>query len=316
MTGPLNETLALAFGSGLVASVNPCGFALLPSLLFYYLGSDAPGETRASRVLDGLIVGLVLAAGFMVVFGSVGILVSVGARAIVRALPWVSVVMGLLLVVLGGWLLAGRHLSAPIPGLRAAGQRHGYRSLLGFGMAYAVGSLSCTLPIFLLVITSGLAARSVSGTLGIFFAYALGMSTVLMLLCLGTASFREILVRRIRRVFPHLNRISGGLLVVGGGYVAYYWISLLRGADTAPGIALLQDLQQLAQRAVGSVGNRVWLLVAVALAATALVTLAVRFVGRGDPGEVELLEDEVPYRTSAAETHADASHSPAQGYRA
>lgn len=270
--------VALAFAAGLVASVNPCGFALLPPLLSYYLGSETAGKNGLLRVTDGLFVGLVLTGGFMVVFGVAGMFVAVGAHVFVTAVPWLSVVMGLLMMAMGGWLLVGGHLSIPVPGVTVSQGGARYRFLFGFGIAYAVGSLSCTLPVFLLVITAGLTAGSVGGTLTVFVAYAIGMAAILMLLCLGTASLRELVVRRIKHIYPHLNRISGTLLALGGGYVAYYWISLLRGSAESPGVGLLQSVQRWAQDRVASVNTRVWLVIAVGLVVAALVTVAVKLV--------------------------------------
>ena len=272
--------LALAFGAGLVASVNPCGFALLPSLLVYYLGTDTRGETGGARAADGLVVGLVLTAGFMAVFGTVGAVFALGGRAIVRAVPWLTVVMGLGLVGLGIWLATGRHVAVPLPGLRGR-PGAGYGSLLLFGAAYAVGSLSCTLPVFLLVVGSGLAAGSMVGTLAVFLAYAVGMSTVLMILCLGTAGLRELVFRRVRRLFPHLNRISGILLVIGGGYVVYYWASILRGAEQSAAVRLVQALQRRAQDLVLRIGERWWLLLGTVLLAAALLALGRRLLRGG-----------------------------------
>lgn len=293
-TAPGSEVpLALAFGAGLVASVNPCGFALLPSVLFYYLGSGNTGKTGAGRMADGLVAGLVLTAGFMVVFGIVGALFALGARAVVGVVPWVTVGMGAALMALGGWLIAGRHLVVRLPGLRASPEG-GYRSLFLFGTAYAVGSLSCTLPVFLLVVGSGLAAGSAAGTVAVFLAYALGMAAVLMLLCLGTAGFREVLVRRIRRLFPHLNRMSGVLLLLGGAYVVYYWTSLLRGADQGGAIRLVQDLQEWAQQAILGLGDRAWLLLAAVLGAGALITVAVRLLRHEQGGPDEDIAEELP----------------------
>lgn len=277
--------LALAFAAGLVASVNPCGFALLPPLLSYYLGSEPAERNRFLRIADGLTVGLVLTAGFMVVFGGAGVLVSIGVHTFVRVVPWLSVVMGLLIMALGAWLIAGRHLTIAFagPGARQGGSR--YRSLFGFGIAYAVGSLSCTLPVFLLVVTTGLAAGSVGGTLTVFVAYAIGMALILMLLCLATSSLRELIVRRVKRVYPYLNRISGSLLVLGGGWVAYYWISLLSGSADNPGVHLVQSVQRAAQERIASVDHRVWLVVASLLLIPAGVTLAVRLFAHDEaPG--------------------------------
>jgi cytochrome c biogenesis protein CcdA len=268
--------LALAFGAGLVATVNPCGFALLPSFISYYLGTD----DRSRGASDGLVVGLVLTAGFLLVFASVGFAFSLGARAVVRFLPWATVAIGVILMALGAWLLSGRHLALRLPGLRRAPEGPGYRSIFAFGMAYAVGSLSCTLPVFLVVIGAGLAAGSALGTLGVFTAYGLGMATILMLLCLGTAGFRGLLVRKTRRVMPYIGRLSGGLLLLSGAYVTYYWASLLSGNAGSRPVRLMQALQRGAQDLIIRLGERVWLAIGGALVVAAVIVLVRRRTGR------------------------------------
>ena len=282
---------ALAFAAGLVATVNPCGFALLPSFISYYLGAGSPQEDRPGRVSDGLVVGLVLTAGFLLVFASVGLVFSLGARAVVRILPWVTVVIGVILAVLGLWLLTGRHLALRLPGLRGGSEGAGYRSIFAFGVAYGVGSLSCTLPVFLVVIGAGLAQGSAAGILGVFAAYGLGMATVLMLLCLGTAGFRDVLVRRTRRLIPHMSRISGGLLVLSGAYVAYYWVSLLSGNTESGPIRFMRALQGTVQDLITRVGERTWFAVGVALLLAALIVLVGRRMRDREP------EDEEPSAT-------------------
>lgn len=271
---------ALAFGAGLVASVNPCGFAILPSLLFYYLGHESAQKGALARIADGLVVGLVLSAGFMLVFGLAGIVLALGVRAVVQVVPWMALAMGLAFVAMGAWLLAGKHVAMRMPGLEL-GTGSGYRALFLFGVAYAVGSLSCTLPVFLLVVGAAVTAGSAAGTVAVFLTYGLGMATVLMLLCVGTAGFRELAVRRVRGLYPHLGRVSGLLLLLGGGYVLYYWSSLLRGDTDSAAVRLVQDLQRAAQELVLLVGERVWLIVGLGLAGAALLTLAVR-IARGE----------------------------------
>lgn len=280
---------ALAFGAGLAATVNPCGFAMLPSFISYYLGMEVSDAGRSGRVADGLVVGLVLTAGFMLVFGSVGLVFSLGARAFVRILPWVTAVIGVGLMGMGMWLLSGRHVLLRIPGLRPAPEGAGYRSIFAFGMAYAVASLSCTLPVFLVVLGSGLAAGSALGTLGVFAAYGLGMATILMVLCLGTAGFREVILGQTRRVMPYMSRISGGLLVLSGAYVTYYWLSLLSGnAEGAP-VRFLQALQRGAEGLIVGLGEGAWLAVGIALTVAAVGVLVARRVRSH-----RLSEDEVP----------------------
>ena len=54
-----SDTLGLAFARGMLASVNPCGFVLLPTYLLYFLGVEASGTSTDQRasVRRALLVG-------------------------------------------------------------------------------------------------------------------------------------------------------------------------------------------------------------------------------------------------------------------
>ena len=55
--------LALAFSSGLLAVVNPCGFAMLPAYLGYFIGAD-DGELRPFQaVVRAVVVAVTVAVG-------------------------------------------------------------------------------------------------------------------------------------------------------------------------------------------------------------------------------------------------------------
>ena len=67
----IDVSLALPFTLGIVTTINPCGFAMLPTWLGYFLGRDsADGEDRPEQVLRGLSVSLTLTAAFVRVFGA------------------------------------------------------------------------------------------------------------------------------------------------------------------------------------------------------------------------------------------------------
>ena len=127
---------------------------------------------------------------------------------------------------LGAWLaLTGRGF-----GILAASQAMGtvevgddLRSLFLFGVAYAVTSLACTLPIFLVVVGPALAAGSVVAATGQFVSYALGMGSVLTLVILGAAFFQALVQRSVRRVVPYVHRLSASFLVAAGLFVTHYW---------------------------------------------------------------------------------------------
>lgn len=208
--------LALAVTAGSVAAFNPCGFALLPAYVSMLLADGRGGVRRA------LSLSAAMTAGFVTVFGLFGLLLTPLALALGRYLPWVTIVIGLVLLVLGCWLLSGRELLVRVPALRT-----GNLSLYGYGLSYAVASLSCTVGPFLAITSASLTSGGILGGLAVFLAYALGMGLVVTLLSLAVALARSAAVTRMRRVLPYIPRISGALLVLAGLYVAYYgWYEL------------------------------------------------------------------------------------------
>ena len=105
----MGDTLALALGAGMLAAVNPCGFALLPAYLsVLVLGDDSPGPARA--VARALALTAWMTVGFVAVFGVFGLVISPVASEVQQYLPWFTTVLGALLVLAGAWLLAGRDL--------------------------------------------------------------------------------------------------------------------------------------------------------------------------------------------------------------
>ena len=67
--GAVVVNVGLSFLRGMVATVNPCGFVLLPTYLMYFLGIEATrSDSERATVRRALLVGAAVTAGFMVVF--------------------------------------------------------------------------------------------------------------------------------------------------------------------------------------------------------------------------------------------------------
>ncbi|GAA1539101.1 cytochrome c biogenesis CcdA family protein [Dactylosporangium maewongense] len=280
--------LGLALAAGLVAAINPCGFALLPVYLtLLVLGDDSPGRVVAVRRALGATAAMT--AGFVAVFGVVGLVISPVAGALYRVLPWFTVGFGLLLVLLAGWLLAGRHLPSfglrPVRGPRV---RRSAGSMTLFGAAYASASLSCTIAPFLAIVASSFRAGSVLAGVGLFVAYAAGMGLLVGVAALAVALARPTALTGLRRFGPALSRIGGAVLLVAGGYVAYYGWHELSGAVDDPVIAAAQQLQQALVRAVETPGTA-WIAALFGLLLTGVLTartIRVRRAGRtAAPGQ-------------------------------
>ncbi len=278
--------LAVALGAGMLAAVNPCGFALLPAYVSLLVaGDDSPDRSRA--VLRALGMTGAMTLGFSGVFLLFGLAVAPVVSQVQRHLPWVTVVLGIALTLVGAWLVAGRRLalpSLPRPGRRprqARPLRRSFWSMTGFGAGYAVASLSCTVAPFLAVVVAGFRSESVVEGVVLFAAYAAGMGSVVGALAVATALASPTTVQRLRRSGAWAPRVAGAVLVVAGAYVAYYgwWeLRILGGADAAddPVIRAAAALQRAVVDVVGAVGPGGWALVVLALVALTLVVSRLR----------------------------------------
>ncbi|MCJ7736310.1 MAG: hypothetical protein MUQ10_03215 [Anaerolineae bacterium] len=71
---------------------------------------------------------------------------------------------------------------------------------------------------------SALAGGSASASIGQFLGYALGMSSVILAVTVGTALFRRGISRWLDRLTPYVHEFSALFLIGEGGYLVFYWI--------------------------------------------------------------------------------------------
>ncbi|HXY64391.1 MAG TPA: cytochrome c biogenesis CcdA family protein [Mycobacterium sp.] len=283
--------VSLAFAAGLVAALNPCGFAMLPAYLVLVVrgeGASEP-ETRTSTSTGLAAVGRALAAtagmglGFLTVFGLFGALTISAGATVQRYLPYLVAAIGIVLVGLGIWLLLGRELTLFPPrypgGRWAPTARLG--SMYGYGVGYAITSLSCTVGPFLAVTAAGLRRGSLIGSASIYLVYIAGLTLVVGVLAVAAAVASSAVVNRLRRILPYVNRISGVLLVLVGLYVGYYALYEIRlhtgrGPQPDAFLAAAGHVQGALAGWVHQHGAWPWVLAFAALVACALVAAVYR----------------------------------------
>jgi cytochrome c-type biogenesis protein len=227
--GVANLTLLLpvgyAFAAGMVASINPCGVLMLPSYVFYQLNTEGDSRSAARRALRAVLIAAVVTAGFILVFAAVGIIIAAGGRWLVTSFPYVGIVLGAAMIGLGVWILGTNRTLSILGGGRVNVERQQtLGNAFAFGIAYAVGSLSCTLPIFLAVVGTSLTGGELLSSFGQFIGYALGMGTIIFAVTLGAALFRRAMGRWMRLVTPTIHRVSAMFLIGAGTYLVYYWV--------------------------------------------------------------------------------------------
>jgi cytochrome c-type biogenesis protein len=272
------ELTAFALGAGLVAAVNPCGFAMLPAYLSYFLGLEGDKEdvNSARTVLRAIVVGLTLTAGFVLFFGLIGVLTQtvIDAGTIERRIPYATLTFGVLMVPLGIAMFLGYEPRISLPKMNKGTGSRELPSIFMFGVSYAVVSLSCTAPIFFGTVIGSFASDGALDGLSVFIAYALGMSLVIMVLTVGMALGRNSIAVNLRRVLPYVNKVSGVLLVIAGVFLPLYgwWeIQVLDDPSTSHWIVDRSlDLQNRVQTWVLNSGET-----RLALAAGLIVTAAI-----------------------------------------
>jgi cytochrome c biogenesis protein CcdA len=217
-----------AFAAGMVASVNPCGFLMLPTYISYHLGTQEEGyyeQPVAKRGLNALALGLVATAGFLVILAAVGIVVAAGGQWLISVFPYAGLAIGAAMAGLGLWLLiTHRTLGIMAASRVTVSPQRNLRNVFLFGIAYATGSLSCTLPIFLVVVGSSLGSQDPMTSFVQFIGYGLGMGTILIAVTVGAALFRGAVAKGLQAAMPYVHRVSALFLVGAGVYLVYYWL--------------------------------------------------------------------------------------------
>ena len=243
--------LALPFTLGLVTAVNPCGFAMLPTWLGYFLGRDsADDEARPEQTLRGLSVSLTLTSAFVLVFGLLGLAVNtmVTEEAVASRTPWATVVLGIAFVPWGLAMLSGRQLRIPFLKPGRGPRNRELWSVLGFGASYAVVSIGCAAPIFLLHVADSFGRDGMLDGIAVYLAFAAGMAAVVTSLTLSLAMARGGVARHLRRLLPHFDRIGAVFLMLGGAYLIVYGVYEIRilrdpGTSSNPIVNAVTDLQ-------------------------------------------------------------------------
>jgi cytochrome c biogenesis protein CcdA len=230
-TGVSLTDLFLPFAAGMVATVNPCGFAMLPAYLAFFVGNEKDESNPAKAIPRAMLVGLAMTLAFVTVFGLFGLIFSsISSFVGETVLPVMSIVIGAALLLLGIAMLFGFEPNFGIPKLNKGGKTRSLGSMYVFGLSFALASLGCTVGPFLGIVglsttASGDAAgASALNQVSNFVAYAVGMGAVVLALTLAAAVAQTSVARNLRRVLPYVNRISAVFLVIAGVYVVTYGI--------------------------------------------------------------------------------------------
>ena len=216
----IDAPLALAFTAGMIASINPCGFALLPAYIGAFVSGDDIRARGDRRIARAVAVSAAVSVGFAAMFIIVGVVFSSASSALRQQMPWLTIAIGIGMLAMGVASMAGWKPRLPFQG-RAATQRRDAVGMATFGFVYALVSLSCTLGPFLSVSTFAM-NRSFLGGIATYLVYAAGMGTIILALSVSAALAHDSFVGTLRNASKYAPRLAGVLLLLSGGYAIWY----------------------------------------------------------------------------------------------
>jgi cytochrome c-type biogenesis protein len=204
--------ITISFTAGVLSFLSPCVLPLIPSYVSFITGMSLDDVQRSRRI--ALVHSLLFIAGFTLIFLALGATATVLGRVLFRYRDWVGRFGGILVIVLGLYLLGVFNIAAFARERRVhfANKPLGYLGTLLVGMAFAAGWTPCIGPILGGVLTYTASSADLNRGLVLLLAYSLGLALPFLFAALMIDRFVA-LFQRYRGALVWMSRISGALLI-------------------------------------------------------------------------------------------------------
>lgn len=252
----LSGNFTYSFLLGVLAAVNPCGFAMLPNYLLYFLGIDSPERSTRSSVQQSLRVGLSVSSGFLAVFLVVGVISRVFTQWIEQNAKYAALAIGVLLVITGIRMFSGWKPRFMTPNPTRSLDRD-TKSMFIYGVIYAIASIGCTIGFLTTAVFGSFATHGVVSGIVSIVLYGLGMSLLVTALTVTLGIARQGLVSSIRGILPYVTRASAVLTVLTGLYLSWYWfVAITERSSLGPLASRVESAQTRLATLLQDIGGR------------------------------------------------------------
>src|SRR5574341_137572 len=211
-------SIVIAAGAGLLSFASPCVVPLVPGYLGYLSGATvgADGQLVGDR-LKVVTHALMFVSGFTLVFTAVGASVGLVGFALLRNMPIVQKIGGIILVVLGLHVL--RLINIPVlhrtfqADFSLVGRERGYVGSLLIGAIFAAGWTPCVGIVLSGILTLAADSATVGQGALLLIAYSLGLGLPFVLSAFALERARGWL-RKLNAKARLVETVSGVMLVV------------------------------------------------------------------------------------------------------
>src|SRR6059036_2774557 len=213
--------LASLFGAGLVTSLTPCIYPMIPITAGILSGAGAVGMSRR-RTLQ---LTLTYAAGLALFYALLGLLAGLTGSLFgtVSASPWARFAIGNLLLLFGLAMLDVIPVAAPQRLLRWAGSLGGgsYPAVFLLGATSGIVAAPCGAPAFAVVLTW--VAATHSGTLGFVYLFVFSLGMTALLVVVGLFSGALAALPRAGAWMAWIKKAAGAVLLL---MAEYYFVKV------------------------------------------------------------------------------------------
>jgi cytochrome c-type biogenesis protein len=213
--------VGLLFGAGVLTSLTPCIYPMIPITVGVMGVAAQPGGSRARTVL----LALAYVLGLALLYATVGLIAGLSGSLFgsVGASPWARLAIGNLLLVFGLAMLDVVPVGAPQRLLRWAGGLRGgsVPAVFLLGATSGIVAAPCGAPAFAAVLTWVAGTRS--GLLGFIYLFAFSLGMTALLMAVGVFSGALAALPRSGRWMVWAKKLGGVVMLV---MAEYYFVQV------------------------------------------------------------------------------------------
>jgi cytochrome c-type biogenesis protein len=204
-------SVALSFLGGVLASLTPCVYPMIPVVV------GIIGASSIDRKLTAFTLSLSYALGLSIVYSFFGLFAATTGRFFgeIATSPWSYLIFGNLCLVLGAWMMGW--INIPFFSSGKTTTQKGHAGAFITGLLSGIVAAPCTSPVLggLLIYISTTKDIILGGAM--MFAFSIGMS--LLLIIIGTSSW---FIKRLPKPGRWMIWVKKGLALVLFGYGEYF----------------------------------------------------------------------------------------------
>ncbi|MDD2927994.1 MAG: cytochrome c biogenesis protein CcdA [Candidatus Omnitrophica bacterium] len=203
-----------AFGGGVLVSLTPCLYPLIPVTVFYISAKSGRSKIRS------FILSLIFVTGLAVTYSILGLFASLGGILFgkISNHPFTLIAAGLVIILFAVSMWLGL-LNIAWPGPRVDTRKKGYFSTFLLGLSSGLVASPCLTPALASILAYLAAKKNILYGVSLLMAFAYGMGIILILA--GTFSSILINLPKSGKWMGYVKKICALLLLFIGLYFIY-----------------------------------------------------------------------------------------------